>query len=243
MHVSSNRLWHKSQREKTFRECVAAHCVYEGCVLFLKQLSLLTSVNLSALCPGVFQDHYHVFVVPLCFLINYYSSFLNPPNNPPAPTHLQVCRLYSGDAEADPGADAGRSLTVLYLVHTNLSEQSHSPSCHSRWVQSSITVKVTLCTYMQSSRETMIQTRAKIYSIGGSFSAFNNRTVWSVLWICRRPVHRCVFRLKAPSCTLLFKIILMVHWLVIVRMLPLSFPPRAPLLVSAVSRAQAPYLM
>lgn len=178
MHVSSNRLWHKSQREKTFRKCVAAHCVYEGCVLILKQLSLLTSVNLSALCPGVFQDHYHEFVLPLCFFINCYSSLLNPPNNsPPTPTHLQVCRLYSGDAEADPGADAGRSLTVLYLVHTNLSEQSHSPSCHSRWVQSSITVKVTLCTYMQSSRKSLIHTKAKIDSVdmSGLFFSFQHR--------------------------------------------------------------------
>lgn len=65
-------------------------------------------------------------------------------SHPLPSTCPQVCRLHSRDAEADSGADAGRSLTVLYLVHTNLSEQSHSPPLHCRWVHSSITVKVTL---------------------------------------------------------------------------------------------------
>lgn len=58
----------------------------------------------------------------------------------------QVCRLHPGDAEADLGADAGRRLAVLHLVHTHLSEQSHSPPLHCRWVHSSIAVKVTLQT-------------------------------------------------------------------------------------------------
>lgn len=151
MHVSSNRLWHKSQRTQTFRNCSAARCVYEGCLLFLKQLSLLTSVILSALYPGVFQNQclkYIVLCLSVCFF-NKLIFLLSSPSLPPAP---QVCRFYSGDAEADPGADAGRRITVLYLVHTNLPEQIHSPPLHCRWVHSSVTVKVTLHTCSAAGR-------------------------------------------------------------------------------------------
>lgn len=124
MHVSSNRLWHKSQREKTFRKCVAAHCVYEGCVLILKQLSLLTSVNLSALCPGVFQDHYHEFVLPLCFFINCYSSLLNPPNN--SPPHPLTSRF------ADSIRGMLKLILVLMLAGASLSSTWFTLTCLSR---------------------------------------------------------------------------------------------------------------
>lgn len=157
MHVSSNRLWHKSQRTQTFRNCSAARRVHEGCLLFLKQLSSLTPVILSALYPGVFQNHhlkYTVLCLSVCLLFN---KLIFLPSCPLASTHPQVCRFYSGDAEADPGADAGRRIAVLYLVHTNLPEQIHSPPLHSRWVHSSVTVKVTSRTCSAAGRPKWIQ--------------------------------------------------------------------------------------
>lgn len=54
MHVSSNRRRHGSPGTPAARDCSAAHCVYEGCLLSAKQLSLLKSVNMSAVYPGVF---------------------------------------------------------------------------------------------------------------------------------------------------------------------------------------------
>lgn len=97
------------------------------------------------------------FTMPQCLFQNWY-----PPPFPP--TLPQVCRLHSWDAEADPGADAGWSLTVLYLVHTNLSEQSDSPPLHCRWVHGNITVKVTL----RTGRAAGMQPRAKMNSVGSS---------------------------------------------------------------------------
>lgn len=72
MHVSSNWLWHKSQRKQTFRNCVTIHCVYERRLLFLKELSFFTSVIFSALCPGVFQDQYLKCVV-LCLSVFFHE--------------------------------------------------------------------------------------------------------------------------------------------------------------------------
>lgn len=155
---------------------MASHCVCEGCILFSKQLSLLTSVVLSAFCPGVFQGHclknvMRLSVYKLIFLLS-----------PPRP---QVCGLYPGDAEADPGADAGRSLAVLNLVHTDVSERCHSPPLHCRWVHSSITVKVTLHSCSAAGR--LIQPTANMNSAGSSRLFAKHRKVHSellLLWIC-----------------------------------------------------------
>lgn len=54
MHVSSNRRRHGSPGTRAARDCSAARCVYEGCLLLAEQLSLLTSVNMLAVYPGVF---------------------------------------------------------------------------------------------------------------------------------------------------------------------------------------------
>lgn len=54
VHVSSNRRRHGSPGTRAARDCSAARCVYEGCLLLAKQLSLLKSPNMSAVYPGVF---------------------------------------------------------------------------------------------------------------------------------------------------------------------------------------------
>lgn len=71
----------------------------------------------------------------------FYSLLLciySPPFSPFPDARAQICRLYPRDAEADPGADAGRSLAGLYVVHTHLSEQLYPPALHFRWVHSCI---------------------------------------------------------------------------------------------------------
>lgn len=44
----------------------------------------------------------------------------------------QICRLHPWDAEADSGADAGRSLTVLDMVYAHLFEHNYPPPGYCR---------------------------------------------------------------------------------------------------------------
>lgn len=127
MPVSNNRLWHKSQRTQTFRNCLAALCVYEGCLLSLTLLSLLTSVILSALYPGVFQNQYLKCIVlrPSVF-INCYSSCLPclPSTHPPrfADSIRGMLKLILVLMMA------GASLSSTWFTLTCLSRVTHLPS-------------------------------------------------------------------------------------------------------------------
>lgn len=75
--------------------------------------------------------------LPLCFC--FFLSLI-----PLLFVQPQVCRFNPGDAEADCGADAGRCIAELYLVHAHVPEPSHPPPLHFRWVKSGVAVKVTL---------------------------------------------------------------------------------------------------
>lgn len=129
MHVSCNRLWHKSQRTQTFRNCSAARCVYEGCLLFLKQLSLLTPVILSALYPGVFQNHhlkYTVLCLSVCLFFNKLIFLLSSPSLPPIPRFADSIR---GMLKLILVLMlAGASLSSTWFTLTCLSRFTHLPS-------------------------------------------------------------------------------------------------------------------
>lgn len=137
MHASSNRLWHKSPKKQTLKNCIDARCVYEGC-FFVSQAAVCTHFS-SLEC----------FLSLTCFTL--LLCIYSPPFPPFPNACAQICRLYPRDAEADPGADAGRSLTGLYVVHTHLSEQLYPPPFHFRWVHSCIKSMYTCVTRSLSS--------------------------------------------------------------------------------------------
>lgn len=112
------------------------------------------------------------------------------PPFPPFPNACaQICRLYPRDAEADPGADAGRSLTGLYVVHTHLSEQLYPPPFHFRWVHSCIKSMYTCVTRSLSSVDETSSVHAghnnrshRLYCISATYSSkpsFIDISVWA----------------------------------------------------------------
>lgn len=124
VHASSNRLWHKSQKKQTFKNCIAACCVYEGWLLFLKSLSLLTSVILSAFCPGVCQEQYLEYVLR-CLSV-FFKIDIPHPFLPPSPRFADSIR---GMLKLILVLMlAGASLSSTWFTLTCLSRVTHLPS-------------------------------------------------------------------------------------------------------------------
>ena len=128
MHVPRNRRWHKSQKRQTLRNYMAAQCLWR--MPLVSEAAVFTPFS-NLVCTLSLCFSWSVSWICFVFLTFLPCSSLVLPVSP----NPQVCRLYQGDVEADPGADVSRSLTVLHLVHTHLSEQIYSPPVHCRWVK------------------------------------------------------------------------------------------------------------